>query len=286
MICPKCESVAPDGVKFCPSCGANLLSDVASAAVENVVSEVKNEVSEPVSEQIENATESMVVETDSLPNASFDPGAPIAIPKQKEELNSVGETVAEAVPEVAPVVETPAFAPASEAPAFTPAPQPVVAPEPQPAVQTAPFGVAPIPMPSAPAAPAAPAAPLTPNTFAPQPYTPVAPIEEPKKAKKEKYSPDMPKEYKPLSVGGAFWLLFLFAIPVVGFIFAIVFSISGKKESRKNLSRAVLIWQIIAIIVILAIVILLYFLVKPAFEALMEGDYNGFIDELYDMIGL
>ncbi|MBO4494578.1 MAG: zinc ribbon domain-containing protein [Clostridiales bacterium] len=277
MICPKCESSLPDGVKFCPSCGASVLSEAVQGAVSDVASEVKDEVAPEVIEEKAEAVVEEIKQEDDLPNASFDPGAPIAIPKKKEEaVEAFSQPISEAAPEVAAPVVAPvaefASQPVDQPIIPTPAPAPAPSFQPAPEVNTSPAGVAPIPVP----------APLTPSTF-PQPsYTP-APVEE-KKGKKSKGEADT--ESKPLSTGGAFWLLFLFAIPVVGFISSIIFSVSGKKQSRKNLSRAVLIWKIIGIIIVLATCILLYFLIKPAFEAIMEGDYNGFIDELYDAFGL
>lgn len=289
MICPKCESSLPDGVKFCPSCGASVLSEAVQGAVSDVASEVKDEVAPEVVEEKAEAVVEELKQEDDLPSASFDPGAPIAIPKKKEEaVDAFSQPISDAASEVVPEVAAPVAAFQQEtAPVAAPVPefasQPVDQPiipspspapsfQPAPEVNTSPAGVAPIPVP----------APLTPSTFAQPSYTP-APVEG-KKSKKNK--DEAVTESKPLSTGGAFWLLFLFAIPVVGFISSIIFSVSGKKQSRKNLSRAVLIWKIIGIILILATCILLYFLVKPAFEAIMEGDYNGFIDELYDAFGL
>ncbi|MBR2749830.1 MAG: zinc-ribbon domain-containing protein [Clostridiales bacterium] len=277
MICPKCESSLPDGVKFCPSCGASVVAEAVQGAVSDAVTEAQS-APEVIEEKAEAAVETLNQEVDDLPSASFDPGAPIAIPKKKEEVvETVSETVSEAVPEVAPVAafaSQPVDQPIIPSPVQNPIPSPAPAfQQPAPSAQTSSAGVAPIPVP----------APLTPNTFA-QPAA--APVEEKKGKKKDKVYGEPVTESKPLSTGGAFWLLFLFAIPVVGLISSIIFSVSGKKQSRKNLSRAVLIWKIIGIIVALAVCILLYFLIRPAFEAILEGDYNGFIDELYDAFGL
>ncbi len=312
MICPKCQSELPEGVKFCPSCGANL-----AEAAQQAVSEVKEEVVSPVAD-----TFSSPVSTDDMPSAAFDPGAPIAIPKQKTEeavsatVESAQETVAESVApvenaaseaasvveEAAPAVE-PAFNPfqpqssepaAPAADAFAaPAPAPVVEPAPsfqpqQPQVQSSPVVpvVAPVvapsmPAPSAPSAPSMPGpAPLTPNSV-PAPISSFNPA--PTNTTVESSGSDVDR--KPLSVGGAFWMLLLFAIPVVGLVCSIIFSVSGKKKSRKNLSRAVLLWKVIGIICALILCILLYFLARDAFAAIMAGDINDFIDELSYFMG-
>lgn len=294
MICPKCQSEMPEGVKFCPSCGANL-AEVAQQTAQEAVSEIKEEIPSPVVDTFNNAT---TIDTDSVPSAAFDPGAPIAVPKKKAEeavsdavdsvvsentdMNAapvvesaaaasapafnafqpqVSEPVAPVEPASAPVVDQPAMAPA---PAFQPQPapsfQPQPAPAPAPASPVVPV-VAPIP------------APLTPNNVP----SPVSSFKPEPTTKNEVVSD---ADRKPLSVGGAFWLLLLFAIPVVGFICSIIFSVSGKKKSRKNLSRAVLIWKIIGIILVLIFCILLYFLARDAFAAIMHGDINDFIDEL------
>ena len=136
MICPNCQSEFPDGVKFCSSCGTPLTAPVEK--VEEAIAEVNEELSVP---------EVQEVPTEDMPSASFDPGAPIAMPKQADEAVSseISSVIPEAsVPEVAPVEEVlpeypqtaPAFAPAP-APAFTPAPapavsEPVIAPIPAP----------------------------------------------------------------------------------------------------------------------------------------------------------
>ena len=244
MICPECQSEMPEGVKFCPSCGANL-AEVAQQTAQEAVSEIKEEIPSPVVDTFNNAT---TIDTDSVPSAAFDPGAPIAVPKKKAEeavSDAVDSVVSEntdvnaaPVVESAPVVDQPAMAPA---PAFQPQPapsfQPQPAPAPAPASPVVPV-IAPIP------------APLTPDNVP----SPVSSFKPEPTTKNEVVSD---ADRKPLSVGGAFWLLLLFAIPVVGFVCSIIFSVSGKKKSRKNLSRAVLIWKIIGIILALIFCILL-----------------------------
>ena len=298
MICPKCQSELPEGVKFCPSCGANL-----AEAAQQAVSEVKEEVVSPVADTFNSS-----VVSDDVPSAAFDPGAPIAIPKQKTEetvsatventQEVVSESVAAAdsvVSEAASSVEetVPAFNPfqpqpsepaapvAEPAPSVEPAAVPAFQPQ-QPQVQAAPVVpvVAPVVAPSMPAPSMPGPAPLTPNSV-PAPVSSYSPAT--MNTTVENAGSDVDR--KPLSVGGAFWLLLLFAIPVVGLICSIIFSVSGKKKSRKNLSRAVLLWKVIGIICALILCILLYFLARDAFAAIMAGDINDFIDELSYFIG-
>lgn len=48
----------------------------------------------------------------------------------------------------------------------------------------------------------------------------------------------IPEEYQPLSPWAYFGLQILFAIPIVGFIFLIIFSINGSNLNRRNFARS------------------------------------------------
>ena len=258
MICPNCQSEFPDGVKFCSSCGTPLTAPVEK--VEEAVAEVNEELS---------ASGVQEVPTEDMPNASFDPGAPIAMPKQageavSSEISSVIPEVS--VPEVAPVEEVlpeypqtaPAFAPA---PAFTPAPSPAVS-EPV---------IAPIPAP----APIS----LTPETV------PAPVVAANDNASAKGFADDKNAEQKVLKTGTAFWLSLLFAIPVIGLIFAIIFAASGKKcQSRKNFAKAALIWHILLIIIALSLIIVCHFFAPDLFDAVINGSAYDVIDELDKII--
>lgn len=50
--------------------------------------------------------------------------------------------------------------------------------------------------------------------------------------------PQIPDEYKPLKPWTYFWLNVLFAVPVVGFIFLIIFSFVGGNYNRRNYARS------------------------------------------------
>ncbi len=50
--------------------------------------------------------------------------------------------------------------------------------------------------------------------------------------------------------GPFFWLLLLFSVPFFGFIASVVFSFAPQNKSLKNFSRAVLIWNIIGIVLV------------------------------------
>ena len=263
MICPNCQADMPDGVKFCPSCGGAV--DAAAAVADSVM---------PVEAAIEQIPAVDEKISSEMSNASFDPGAPIAVPKKKDV-----PQIEEAVPAAMPVETVPEVAPVEsvlpEYPQTPAAPvEPVAAPAPIPVPVPAP--VEPVP---APAAPVPTPVPLTPETVP-------APISSDKKDVSSDTKSDKKTELKAMSTGTAFWLMLLFSIPVIGFIFSIILSCVGKKcKSRKNFARAVLIWNIIGIIIALSLVIVTYVLFKDVFEAAMGGDFNEMADAISDIFG-
>lgn len=65
----------------------------------------------------------------------------------------------------------------------------------------------------------------------------------------------IPAEYQPISMWGYFGYQILFAIPVIGFIFLIVFACGGKRNVNvKNFARSyfcvLIIWAVIIAIVV------------------------------------
>lgn len=66
----------------------------------------------------------------------------------------------------------------------------------------------------------------------------------------EPVEPVIPKEYKALTTAGIFWYFFLVCIPVVGWICLLAFALGGKNKSKKSLSRAILIYWIIFILLL------------------------------------
>ena len=61
-----------------------------------------------------------------------------------------------------------------------------------------------------------------------------------------------PDVFKPLSPGAYFGLSILFSLPVVGFIFLIIFSVSDANINRRNFARSY--WCIYVIIAVAAVV--------------------------------
>ena len=155
----------------------------------------------------------------------------------------------------AQTVAEPAAKPAPEV-----APQTYTAPQPEPA----PHYTAPQPQPEP-----------APYYAAPQPAVPeVTPAAEP--AGKEQV----------VKTGTYFWLMLLFAIPVIGFIIMIVMAFTAKKKSLKNWVRANLLWIIILFILSLILGLVAYILGKNAGIELTNIDYNALFQSLFDALGI
>lgn len=68
-------------------------------------------------------------------------------------------------------------------------------------------------------------------------------------------TPDMlPAQYRPLSAWAYFGLQLLFAIPVVGFVFLIVFSFSSGNINRRNFARSY--WCFLLVIAIVLLILM------------------------------
>ena len=71
------------------------------------------------------------------------------------------------------------------------------------------------------------------------PAPPVAPVYyQPQPPKKEFTENDLPEQYKPLGAWSYFGLQLLFSIPIVGFVFLIVFSFSRGNLNRRSFARS------------------------------------------------
>ena len=79
-----------------------------------------------------------------------------------------------------------------------------------------------------------------------------APVQEPA-------APAIPEEYQPLSPWAYFGLSLLFSIPVVGFIFLIIFSCKKSNINRRNYALSH--WIAVAIVGGLTLLVLLFMLV-------------------------
>lgn len=61
----------------------------------------------------------------------------------------------------------------------------------------------------------------------------------------------IPDQYKPIGMWGYFGYQILFAIPVVGFIFLIVFSLSNQNINRRNFARSYFCVLVIALVIVI-----------------------------------
>lgn len=67
---------------------------------------------------------------------------------------------------------------------------------------------------------------------------------------------NIPNEYKPLSPWAYFGYNILFAIPLVGFILLIVFSLDDSNINRRNYARSFFIGLLLAVIITVVVIIL------------------------------
>ncbi len=95
------------------------------------------------------------------------------------------------------------------------------------------------------------------------PETPPQTQAQPAAAEQQTYQPrqtytvpvSTPPAAQPVSTAYYFWMMLLFAIPVVGLIVCLVTAFSGEDASRKNFSRAVFIWILVAIVLSIIVAI-------------------------------
>ena len=66
---------------------------------------------------------------------------------------------------------------------------------------------------------------------------------------------DLPPQYRPLSAWAYWGLSLLFSVPIVGFVFLIVFSCSGANINRRSFARSYFCWLIIAGIILTVILL-------------------------------
>lgn len=68
---------------------------------------------------------------------------------------------------------------------------------------------------------------------------------------------DLPEEYRPLSPWAYFGLQILYSIPIIGFIFLIIFSCKKSNINRRNFTRSY--WCNLIIVGVIAIVFVILF---------------------------
>lgn len=75
----------------------------------------------------------------------------------------------------------------------------------------------------------------------------------------------LPAKYRPLTAWAYFWYGILFAIPLIGFIFLIVFSVSDANINRRSFARS----YFCALILVLVILVICY--VTGGLTSLVSG---------------
>ena len=59
-----------------------------------------------------------------------------------------------------------------------------------------------------------------------------------------------------ISVGSWMWMMFVAAIPIVGWIMIFIWAFTGDNESRKNYYRAILCWLLIFILLAVGLIVI------------------------------
>lgn len=59
-----------------------------------------------------------------------------------------------------------------------------------------------------------------------------------------------------ISVGSWMWMMFVTALPIVGWIMIFIWAFTGDNESRKNYYRAILCWMLIFILLIAGLIVI------------------------------
>ena len=101
-------------------------------------------------------------------------------------------------------------------------------------------------------APAIPVPPIVP------PVNPIPSVVVHNSAPKITSEDDLPEKYRPLGAWAYFGLQLLFAIPLVGFVFLIVFSCSSGNINRRNFARSY--WCSLIIVAVLAVIVAVFVL--------------------------
>ena len=92
---------------------------------------------------------------------------------------------------------------------------------------------------------------------------------------------------KVVGTGAYFWLMLLFALPIIGFIACIIMAFAPKNKNIKHFARAQLIWMVIAIVLIgilVAVITLLTNSLMDYINQLTDGQFSDFGD-LFGQLG-
>ena len=84
-----------------------------------------------------------------------------------------------------------------------------------------------------------------------------------KKAAQQALIDACPPQYRPVSTSKYFWLAFLSALPVIGFIVTFILAVIGRNRNVKNFEKAILAYYIIAFVICLIAIIVIGVALPP-----------------------
>ena len=85
---------------------------------------------------------------------------------------------------------------------------------------------------------------------------------------------NLPAQYKPLSPWAYFGLSLLFAAPIVGFVFLIVFSFNNNNINRRNYARSFFCMLLIAAILLVIFVLVVVLVFSVSFDSIFNGGFD------------
>ena len=92
---------------------------------------------------------------------------------------------------------------------------------------------------------------------------------------------------KTVSTAAYFWLMLLFAIPVIGWLICLIMAFAPKNKNLKHFARAILIWGLVAAVLIgilTALIALLSNTIMDYISQITDGQINNF-GELFGQFG-
>lgn len=72
-----------------------------------------------------------------------------------------------------------------------------------------------------------------------------------------RYDSSVPEQYRPISAWGYVGYTILFAIPIVGLVLLIVFSLDSSHINRRSFARSYWAWLLLGVIVIAALIVVI-----------------------------
>ena len=238
MICPKCTAEILDGFSFCPQCGYSLPEKQEDTRVVPEIVSAADTTSFVVESKEEDPDfddrDTSVNGTDDISSEDTEP----VLKEQTFEEFVLPTAVADPAPSNPAIPSDPAVSPVSVSETVSPS------------MSTETKAVAEIRQ--------------TPVTQIPSAAATTPGVSQ---------EPVIPKTHKPLTTGGVFWYFFVTAIPVVGFLILVIVAAASKNLNRKSLSRSILLWHLVAVLLLCSLFTALFFLNQPFLIELF--DFNN-----------